>query len=295
MLPAVNRYPAGSLALLILALLTAPAGRLAAQNVLFADYDGKFYPVLRARGNSAFVKISDKLVVADGRQFALKPAKDYLPVFVAVRNLAVKTSYLNMNGSALNHEFHFRGTLETPYRLEDVFIVLELETESAGKMLFLQEVGQLNPRDPKAVAIVVPTSSGLGTGHYHFHLFAQGIEVLQSEIPPLLRDAAVDRMIAARLPAGPDAVPQFFIGPEPEYPAALLAAKTKGQVVISIRIGTSGQVYDPAVKSATDPAFGESALAAMRLWRFLPRMKGGRPVEARVDVPFNFSPPEKKP
>jgi TonB family protein len=239
------------------------------------------------------VRIKDKLVIADGRRFVLNPAKEYLPAFVAVRNLEVKISYLDMDGSALNHDFQLRAALETPYRLEDVFIVLELNTESAGKVLFLQEVGQLNPREPRTVAVRVPLSSGLGSGHYLFHLFSQGMEVLQSEIPPLERDEAVDRMILARLPAEPDASPQIFLGPEPEYPAALLKAKVTGRAVVTLRLRANGRVYDPVVQSATDPAFGEAALKAVRLWRFLPQMKHGRPVETKVSFPVDFAPPAK--
>jgi len=292
-IPGVNPNPIGRRVLLILILLALPATRLAAQNVLLTDYDDKYNVVLRARGNRPVVKVKEKLVMADGRRFALKPVKEYLPVFVSVRNLEVQTSYVDMNGSSLNHDFHFRASLETPYRLDDVFVVLELDTESAGKVLFLQEVGQLEPGDPKLIAIRVPLSSGLGAGRYYFHLFSQGMEVLQSEIPPLQCDQALDRMIAARLPAEPDAAPRIFIGPEPEYPAAMLKAKSAGDVVVTVRIGANGRVYDPTVKSATDPAFAEAALKAVRLWRFVPKMAHGRPVEIKADVPIHFTPPTK--
>lgn len=289
----MNRSRIRRTALAAFLLFSALAGSLSAQNVLLTEYDGKLNVVLRARGNSPCVKVKDKLVTADGLRFVLKPVKEYLPVFVSVRNLDVKTSYLDVNGSSLNNDFHFRASLETPYQLQDVFVVLELDTESAGKMLFLQEVGQLEPRDPKSIAIVVPLSSALGSGRYHFHLFSGGMEVLQSEIPPLQCDQALDNMIAARLPAGPDAAPQIFIGPGPEYPEALLKTKTTGNAMISLRIGSNGRVYDPAVKSATDPAFGEAALKAVRLWRFLPRMKNGRPVETQAVLPIDFTPPVK--
>ena len=76
--------------------------------------------------------------------------------------------------------------------------------------------------------------------------------------------------------------------------SGLLQAKTRGQAIISIHIDARGQVSNPAVKSAAAPAFGEAALAAVRLWRFVPEVKGGRPVEAQVDLPFDFTPPEKK-
>jgi TonB family protein len=46
------------------------------------------------------------------------------------------------------------------------------------------------------------------------------------------------------------------------------------------------------VKSATDPAFGEAALRAVRIWRFLPKVKDDNPVETKVDIPIVFARPK---
>ncbi len=277
--------------LTFLGLLAAP---LAAQNILFADRDGKYFAVRRVHGNDPIVEVDGKMAVADGHHYTLKKTDEYLPVFVELQNVEVKSRTLNMNGSSMNRTFLFQATLVTPYDLDDVFLVLELNTNDAGKALFLQEIGQLESRQYKSISVALPMAFGLGGGKYVLHLFAGGQEVLQSKIPPLERDAAVDRMTRKRIAGVQEAAPTLLTGPAPEYPSTLFKPKSKGQAVISIRIGANGQVYDPAVKSATEPAFGESALAAVRLWRFLPRVQRGRPVETRVDVPFNFAPPEKK-
>jgi len=274
-------------------LLLSAAAPLAAQHVLYTEYEGKFLAVLRARGNQAYVKVGSQLVAAESRRFVLNKVEEFLPVFVSVRSLDVKTTYLDMNGSQINNDFLLHASLESPFALEDVFIVLKLDTGSAGKMLFLQEVGAMKAREPKHISIRVPLSLSLGSGQYEFHLFSQGMEVLQSQIPPLACDEAVDRMIAKRLPPGPDSAPQLFIGPEPEYPEELLKTNARGQAVIALRIGANGRVYNPEVKNATTPAFGMAALKAVRLWRFIPRMKGGQPVETKAEIPLDFSPPGK--
>jgi TonB family protein len=238
------------------------------------------------------VVFEGKQVIADGRRFALHKVDEYSPLFISVRELEVSTHYLDVNASAMNHEFRLRARLESPYWVKDVFIVLELDTDSAGKVLFLYEVGDLEPRQSKLLSLVVPLSSGLGEGKYQVHLFSEGMEVLQSMIEPGHREAVLDRMTKKRIASVKDAEPKLYVGPQPEYPKALMKAKTSGQVVVSLRVGANGRVYDPVVKSATDPAFGEAALAAVRLWRFLPQVKNGRPVEAKVNVPLNFAPPE---
>jgi TonB family protein len=54
-------------------------------------------------------------------------------------------------------------------------------------------------------------------------------------------------------------------------------------------------IKDPVVTEATEPAFGEAALQAVREWRFLPKVVDGRRVESQVSLPFSFAPPVKQP
>lgn len=282
------------LALIIAGLAATP---LLAQNILFTEMDGKLLAVRRARGNEPFVLIGDKLTPAPGRRYILRKTEEFLPEFVSVRDLEVRTRYLDVEGSAINNDFLFNAKLESPYALADVFIVLELDTDAIGKVLFLQEVGNLAARQQKSLNVRVPLTGTIGEGHYKFHLFAGGRELLHSNMPPQMRDAAVDRMTFKLIAGTQDAMPRILVGPEPEFPGALLKTRTQGHVVIAMRVGRNGQVYDPKVKEASDPAFGESALTAVRLWRFLPKVSKGHPVESVVEVPIEFTPPppsEKK-
>ncbi|MDD2762685.1 MAG: energy transducer TonB [Opitutaceae bacterium] len=275
---------------LLFASLVSP---LTAQQLLFAEYGGKMCLVRRVRDTRPCVEVDGKLVVASGNRYALRKVEEYLPVFISVRNLNVRTTSMGVVGSAaqLNQEFHFKARFESPYQLDDVFIVLDLDTESAGRMLFLYEIGRLQPRESKPVSLTIPLEYALGAGHFQIHLFAGGMEVLHSEIPFYEREAALDRMVAKRIKSMHDAEPKLFIGPTPEYPAALLKTKTKGEAVVAVRISSSGRTLDPEVKSASNPAFGEAALAAVRLWRFLPKVKDDRPLETKAEIPFDFAPP----
>lgn len=283
---------AGGILAMALLLVMGLASQLRAQNLLYVEEGQKLCLVRSARGTEPYIKVDGRLIPASGDRFALKKTEEFLPMFISVRDVEVWTTYLHFKESAINNEFHFKAKFETPYRLDDVFIVLDLDTESAGKVLFLHEIGRLEPRDPKPVSLDVPMTSKIGPGHYQFHLFVGGVEVLHSGIPFGEREAALDRMVAKRIAGVQDAPLQVFVGPNPDYPAALLKAKTKGQALVSLRVDPRGRVLEPAVKSATDPAFGEAALAAVRLWRFLPRVESGRPVETTVEMPFDFTPSE---
>ena len=70
--------------------------------------------------------------------------------------------------------------------------------------------------------------------------------------------------------------------------AKLLKTNIAGEAVIALTVSPNGRVLDPQIKRATDPAFGEAALAAARLWRFLPKVETGRAVATTVEMPFQF-------
>ena len=280
-----------------LLLLCLPAARLGAQHVLLVEDEGKFYVVRAADGDKPRVEKDGKVVTLNAYRYALKDVPEYLPAFVTVRNVSVKTTYATVRTGAeqINNDFHFDAEFETGYHLRDVFVVLALDTEQGGKRLFLWEVGELKPNKGRDVHIIAPMEAAVGSGRYTFHLFSGGAEVLQSQVSFGERNAALNRMVAARIKDVHEAVPKLFMGLGPEYPPALRKQNIKGRAVISVRIGANGDVFDPVIKSATDPAFGDAALAAVKLWRFLPKVSNGYPVETMADVPVVFTPPNPSP
>lgn len=269
-----------------------------AQQALVVVHEGKPRIVRKVKQATAFFEDKGKLVAAPRHaRAALAAVPEYLPFFVSVRGLKAGTSYVNLTidggGSGdVNNQFEFSARLESPYRLEDVFLVLELELE-AGKYLFYHEVGELLPRRPRPINLQVPVSHMLGAGRFKLHLFSGGRELLHSEQPPLYRDQAVDKMVRRLREGVADAGVEPLVGPAPEYPTAFEKRKLKGEAVVGFTVTRTGATLDPKVVSASAPEFGDSALAAVRLWRFLPRMKNGQAVETRVELPFDFSPPDE--
>jgi TonB family protein len=174
-------------------------------------------------------------------------------------------------------------------------MVLSMESDVAGKSIFLSEVGDLDPNTSRPVELFFPLKSQLGPGKYEVHLFSEGAEVFQSQIPFWVRSNALNKMVAKRIEGVDKAAPKFLIGPEPIYPKSLRDANITGKAVVTVRIAVNGEPLDPVLKSATDPEFGKAALLALQDWRFLPRVKDGHPVETKVDVPFIFSPPKPSP
>jgi TonB family protein len=279
----------------IAALLLIPlaAARLGAQTMLFAEDNGKMAWVRGASGTDPCVEKDGKLVTIRSQGFALKEVSDYLPVFVSVQKISARTQFNNTGTGSGDFKgwFFFSAEVQSSYRLDNVFIVLDMTIGGTEKSYFIQEVGNLEANRVKIVSAAVPIVSAEEAGTYLLHLFCGGEEVLQSTIPFEVREAALSRMVAARIPASGSSPPRLFLGAPPDYPRSLEKANLRGEARISIEIAPNGVVYDTVVKSASDPAFGQAALVAIRMWRFIPAVKDGVPVRTAAVVPFVFNPP----
>ena len=57
---------------------------------------------------------------------------------------------------------------------------------------------------------------------------------------------------------------------QPVYPAVMQAARMTGQVVLDAIINPDGTIGDVKVLSSTNAAFAQSAIAAVKQWRYSP-------------------------
>ena len=58
--------------------------------------------------------------------------------------------------------------------------------------------------------------------------------------------------------------------------------------MISLIVDTHGNPQSPRVAQSLGMGFDEKALAAVKLYRFKPALKDGKPVNARIWVAVNF-------
>jgi TonB family protein len=77
---------------------------------------------------------------------------------------------------------------------------------------------------------------------------------------------------------------------EPEYPEAARQQRIQGAVVLDVRIGRDGAIEDVKLVSG-QPILTDAAIAAVKQWRFKPRMLKGQPVEMQTRVTLNFRMP----
>src|ERR1035437_2204052 len=147
-----------------------------AQNVLFVEHRGKMQPVIAARDTLPIIMADGKRVSVRADKFAMAKVEEFSPVFVAVRDVRVRDSYIQLSGGGeINHTFEFTAQFESAYILKDVFVVLEFEFDSGDKSLFLNQVGDLAPHSSQFINLAAQISHALGEGKYYLHPFSRGL------------------------------------------------------------------------------------------------------------------------
>lgn len=88
---------------------------------------------------------------------------------------------------------------------------------------------------------------------------------------------------------GAVAPPARLVYVEPIYPPAALKARLTGPVVLQVLLGKDGAVREVTVLRPGSLGMTESAVAAVRQWRYEPALLNGRPVEALMTVTVTFT------
>lgn len=74
----------------------------------------------------------------------------------------------------------------------------------------------------------------------------------------------------------------------PVYPPAALKEKIGGRVVVRAIVDEGGAVTTARAVDAPDPRLGEAAVAAVKLWMFLPAIENLKPARICMDIPIDF-------
>ncbi len=80
-------------------------------------------------------------------------------------------------------------------------------------------------------------------------------------------------------------------GDNPTYPPEAKKKKIQGTVVIDATVSKGGAIEDLHVVKTPDPSLAESALKAVRTWRYRPYLLNGEPVEIEttINVTYNLA------
>ncbi len=94
-----------------------------------------------------------------------------------------------------------------------------------------------------------------------------------------------------QFPGGDDEM-QRFISQHLKYPEELLKEGIKTCVVVQFYVDTLGNICEPNIIRAKDPAFNQEALRVVKLFpNFIPGKMNGRVVNAKYTLPIDFKLP----
>jgi protein TonB len=87
----------------------------------------------------------------------------------------------------------------------------------------------------------------------------------------------------------PDFRAAYLNNPAPAYPLAARRRGIAGKVVLRAEVTPEGFCADVRVeRSSGHELLDDTALEAVRKWRFVPAKRAGRAVAATVTIPINF-------
>lgn len=75
---------------------------------------------------------------------------------------------------------------------------------------------------------------------------------------------------------------------KPDVPEHLRKTGAVGIVVVKCTVDEQGNVIDPEVQKSTNPDLDQSAVDAVKKWKFKPAKQDGNPVAKKVSIPIKF-------
>ncbi|HEY3103897.1 MAG TPA: TonB family protein, partial [Pyrinomonadaceae bacterium] len=115
---------------------------------------------------------------------------------------------------------------------------------------------------------------------------------IETKIPQtdaLLREVQ-EKLAAAEKFGQKDRKAKLIYRVEPEYTADAREKQIVGTVLLGVTVGHDGLPQNIQIKRSLFPSLDQSAVEAVRKWRFEPALKDGQPVSMYMLVEFFFSP-----
>jgi RNA polymerase sigma factor (sigma-70 family) len=101
--------------------------------------------------------------------------------------------------------------------------------------------------------------------------------------------AGTSKLVQGQSATQLDRLPQATKRVQPEYPKELREAGITGEVLVEFVVDATGTVRDAIPVRSTDRGFEAAAVAAVEKWKFESGLKGGRPVNTRLQQSIAFT------
>jgi protein TonB len=284
--------------------LLAFAPAALAQNIFVSDEGSTPMTVHGIAYGKPLINVDGKIVSGSGIRYALMKSKApaYPPGLVKINGFHVTVSHSDDQGAQTVYPVEITGYLESTVPLKRCFIVYAPNSGLDKGRIFVNELPDLPKGEQRRLDIVCMMQEEIEEKQLDVHIFADGVELLNSRMEQdyiAAETKKTEDLLARRNApaAGPaDALPEnrnvaIARAKRPAYPDALKPKALSGTAKVSCHVDVHGDVVSAVVVDATDPLFGEAAVAAVREWKFEPAVKDHQYVEATAIIPFTFKPP----
>ena len=82
--------------------------------------------------------------------------------------------------------------------------------------------------------------------------------------------------------------PRTIFSPNPRYPEESRKAHQRGTVVLWLIVENDGLPSNLRLARSLGPDFDQSAIDAVKRWKFVPATKDGKPVAVQINVEISF-------
>ncbi|GAB1536948.1 hypothetical protein ADMFC3_25790 [Geovibrio sp. ADMFC3] len=142
---------------------------------------------------------------------------------------------------------------------------------------------------PQPVMQDIPLEADVDAGDTGIAIQVSEVKVKPADLPSISAPVSVPSDAVYNL-SDLDNKPRQTVNVRPDYPRYAVNNRIEGSVTVSFTLDRQGNVVNPqAVKSDPPNVFENSALAAVRKWKFTPAIKGGEAVNVRMVVVVNFT------
>jgi hypothetical protein len=282
--------------------------------VLTVKYQEQLLPVVKVRGASPIVVVNGQEVsLPENSIYALQPAPGFGAGYVEAPKGdlggAIKKSFLTANSGPHPSMGMFETSLVSKKGLAGGFIVvvgysrlapfisplLNNQAEGKGSAIMVHELPDLPVGQAVSVKFTASGRKFFDEGMFFVQIFdGDGREVVTNGIENAwgylsLRElfqcfTMQQRYLAKYNGADHDASP--FVMPKPLFKEE--AVLPKGEASALLTISDTGQVTKVDIHGVDDADARKSIESALEGWLFMPKLKAGKPVESKINVPLQF-------
>lgn len=249
-------------------------------------------PVVEVRGNTPYVEIDHQLRAVKSASleiFAGGAPSDPIPPprWLNASNIQVKVNEIGFTATSdrsFNKELSFSLDLESPVTIDNVWIVLGVRTEKAGAGIIVQEIGTLSAYLPRNIVIHRKLTGDLGDTKYFWHVFVRDRELLNSQMNAehVEEDMNYQISIARGKTQNVEAEPYLVFPPQK-------IAGSPDHVTLKVNIMETGEVRKVSILGDVDSKFKTRLSKAIEHWWFLPRVREGIKVPAKLTLDMDLS------